>query len=60
MKRFKKKHAKRSGKALDELAKAVEGGGNVFAQLIETVELCSLGQITARLHELVGHFRPAV
>jgi methylmalonyl-CoA mutase len=42
------------------LAKVVEGGGNVFAQLIETVEHCSLGQITARLHELVGHYRPTV
>jgi len=24
------------------------------------VEHCSLGQITARLHELVGHYRPAI
>ena len=60
LKKFKKRNAKRSGKALDELSKVVEEGGNVFAQLIETVEHCSLGQITARLHELVGHFRPAV
>ena len=45
---------------LDELSKVVEDGGNVFGQLIETVEHCSLGQITQRLHELVGHFRPAV
>ena len=60
LKRFKKRNAKRSGTALDELSRVVEGGGNVFAQLIETVEVCSLGQITGRLHELVGHFRPAV
>jgi methylmalonyl-CoA mutase len=58
--KFKKRNAKRAGKALDELGKVVEGGGNAFAQLIETVEHCSLGQITGRLHELVGHFRPAV
>jgi methylmalonyl-CoA mutase len=58
--KFKKRHAKRAGKALDELSKVVEGRGNVFAQLIETVEHCSLGQITGRLHELVGYFRPAV
>ena len=58
--RFKKKHAKRAAKALDELARVVEGGGNVFGQLIETVEVCSLGQITGRLHEVVGYFRPAV
>ena len=60
LKKFKKRHAKRADKALDQLSKAVEGRGNVFAQLIETVEHCSLGQITQRLHELVGHFRPAV
>jgi methylmalonyl-CoA mutase len=60
LKKFKKKNARHVGKALDELSKVVEGGGNVFAQLIETVEHCSLGQITARLRELVGTFRPAV
>ena len=60
LKKFKKRHAKRAGKALDDLSKVVEDGGNVFAQLIHTVEHCSLGQITQRLHELVGHFRPAV
>jgi hypothetical protein len=38
----------------------VESGGNTFEQLIETVEHCSLGQITERLHELVGRFRPMV
>ena len=60
LKRFKKRNAKNAGKALDELSTAVEKGGNVFAQLIETVEHCSLGQITQRLHQVVGHFRPAV
>ena len=60
LKQFKKKHAKQAGMALDELSKVVEGGGNVFAQLVQTVEHCSLGQITERLHHLVGHFRPAV
>lgn len=60
LKKFKKRHVKRSGSALDKLSKVVESGGNVFAQLIDTVEVCSLGQITQRLHELVGHFRPAV
>src|SRR3954466_6277463 len=60
LKQFKKRNARRAGPALDELSKVVEDGGNVFGQLIETVEHCSLGQITQRLHELVGHFRPAV
>jgi methylmalonyl-CoA mutase len=60
LKKFKKLHAGQAGRALDDLSKVVEDGGNVFAQLIETVEHCSLGQITRWLHELVGHFRPAV
>lgn len=60
LRKFKKKHAKRAGKSLDELSKVVESGGNTFAQLIETVEHCSLGQITERLHDLVGHYRPTV
>jgi len=60
LEKFKRKHRKDSERALDELSKVVESGGNVFGQLIETVEHCSLGQITARLHELVGHYRPTV
>ena len=58
--KFKRRNARAAAKALDELSKVVEGGGNVFEQLIETVEHCSLGQITARLHEMVGHYRPTV
>ena len=60
LRRFKKRHARQAERALDELAGVVESGGNVFSQLIETVEHCSLGQITARLHELVGRYRPTV
>jgi methylmalonyl-CoA mutase len=33
---------------------------NCFPTLIETVEVCSLGQITGRLQEVVGRFRPMV
>ncbi|HSU66701.1 MAG TPA: methylmalonyl-CoA mutase family protein, partial [Tepidisphaeraceae bacterium] len=57
---FKKKHAKQSAAALDALARVVENDGNVFAELINTVEHCSLGQITDRLHEVVGRYRPTV
>jgi methylmalonyl-CoA mutase len=57
---FKKKHRKLSGPALDALAKVVEEGGNVFVELLNTVEHCSLGQITERLHEVVGRYRPTV
>lgn len=35
-------------------------GGNVFAELANTVEVCSLGQITGCLSNVVGKFRPMV
>jgi methylmalonyl-CoA mutase len=60
LKAFKKRHARRAGKALDSLSDVVTSGGNVFAELIQTVEHCSLGQITERLHTLVGRYRPTV
>ena len=60
LKQFKRRNARAAGRALDELAKVVESGGNVFPQLIETVEHCSLGQITGRLQEVVGRYRPSV
>lgn len=58
--KFKHKHRKESAKALDALEKVVDAGGNVFAELIHTVEHCSLGQITGRLQEVVGHYRPTI
>ena len=57
---FKRSHAAKSGRALDDLTRVVECGGNVFAELIKTVEHCSLGQITGRLFDLVGRYRPSV
>ncbi len=35
-------------------------GDNVFAELVNIVEVCSLGQITACLTGVVGKFRPMV
>jgi methylmalonyl-CoA mutase cobalamin-binding domain/chain len=60
LREFKHRHTMHSEQALDELTAIVESGGNVFGQLIRTVEHCSLGQITSRLQELVGRFRPMV
>jgi methylmalonyl-CoA mutase cobalamin-binding domain/chain len=60
LREFKRRHASHSLRALDELAASVESDGNVFAELIRTVEHCSLGQITSRLQELVGRYRPTV
>ena len=60
LRQFKRRHARQSQRLLDELTAVVETGGNVFAELIRTVEHCSLGQITGRLQETVGLYRPSV
>jgi methylmalonyl-CoA mutase cobalamin-binding domain/chain len=60
LKKFKQKNAGKASKALDKLAAVVESGENTFPALLEAVEVCSLGQITQRLQEIVGHFRPMV
>jgi methylmalonyl-CoA mutase cobalamin-binding domain/chain len=58
--KFKKKNAEKAKRALDQLADVVERGENCFPTLLEAVEVCSLGQITGRLQEVVGRFRPMV
>jgi methylmalonyl-CoA mutase len=60
LKKFKKKNSEKSKRALDKLATVVERGKNCFPALLEAVEVCSLGQITGRLQEIVGRFRPMV
>jgi len=57
---FERRHAGESERCLDQLAEVVENGGNVFEELIKTVEHCSLGQITERICDIVGKFRPMV
>jgi methylmalonyl-CoA mutase N-terminal domain/subunit len=57
---FKRRHQDQAQHALDKLAQVVEGNGNVFAELLHTVEVCSLGQITERLAAIVGRYRPSV
>ena len=58
--KFKKKNAEKAKHALDKLAEVVERGENFFPTLLDAVEVCSLGQITGRLQEAVGRFRPMV
>jgi methylmalonyl-CoA mutase cobalamin-binding domain/chain len=60
LREFEKRHAGEKERCLDRLANVVQQGGNVFEELICTVEHCSLGQITERLCEVVGKFRPMV
>src|SRR5882762_9025549 len=58
--KFQKKNAEKAKRALDELAAVAERGKNIFPALLEAAEVCSLGQITGRLQEVVGRFRPMV
>jgi methylmalonyl-CoA mutase len=60
LRKFKRQYARQAVRALDDLARVVESGGNVFAELIRTVQHCSLGQITGRLFEIVGRYRPTI
>jgi methylmalonyl-CoA mutase cobalamin-binding domain/chain len=60
LRKFKKKNAEKANRALDKLAAAAEDNENVFPSLLEAAEVCSLGQITGRLQEVVGRFRPMV
>jgi methylmalonyl-CoA mutase cobalamin-binding domain/chain len=60
LKKFKHAHRAQAPKALDRLSEVVKSGGDVFAELLQTVEHCSLGQITSRLQQDVGRFRPMI
>jgi methylmalonyl-CoA mutase len=54
---FQARNAPRSPAALAHLRAVVSAGGNVFAELMETVKSCSLGQITHTLYEVGGRYR---
>ena len=43
--------------ALDRLQKVAVNNGNIFEELMETVKVASLGQITKALYEVGGQFR---
>ncbi|MGH8658923.1 MAG: methylmalonyl-CoA mutase family protein, partial [Gammaproteobacteria bacterium] len=60
LKAFKERNKAAAGLALDALTQVVERGGNVFEELLNTAQVCSLGQITERLARSVGRFRPTV
>ena len=43
--------------ALERLQKVALAGDNIFAELMNTVRVCSLGQITQALFEVGGQYR---
>jgi methylmalonyl-CoA mutase len=54
---FHRRNAARSAGALERLQTAAREGSNVFAELMETVKACSLGEITEALFEVGGEYR---
>jgi methylmalonyl-CoA mutase len=54
---FQARNAASSPAALDRLQRAAASGGNVFAELMESVKVCSLGQISHALYEVGGQYR---
>ena len=54
---FKKRHANDSSAALERLQNAALTGDNIFAELMNTVRFCSLGQITQALYDVGGKYR---
>ena len=54
---FQAEHADQCEAALRKLAEVALSGGNLFDELMDTVRVASLGQITRALYEVGGEYR---
>jgi len=54
---FKERNATASDEALQRLKAVAVTSGNIFAELMQTVKYCTLGQITHALYEVGGQYR---
>ena len=54
---FQEKHKEEAAVALEKLKEVVVSDGNVFDELMDTVQYASLGQITQALFEVGGRYR---
>jgi methylmalonyl-CoA mutase len=54
---FNAHHAAEAPAALARLQAVAAGGGNVFAELMDTVRVASLGQISRALYQVGGRYR---
>ncbi|MFC2164358.1 fused isobutyryl-CoA mutase/GTPase IcmF [Acidobacteriota bacterium] len=54
---FHKRHEKEAPAALERLQKVALASGNIFAELMEAVRVCSLGQISQALYKVGGQYR---
>lgn len=54
---FKQRHISSNEAAIEALKQVAKTNGNIFEQLMETVKVASLGQITNALYEVGGQYR---
>ncbi|MBU3745652.1 MAG: methylmalonyl-CoA mutase, partial [Sediminibacterium sp.] len=54
---FQQLHSQTREVALHRLQQVALENGNIFAELMETVKSCSLGEITAALYQVGGQYR---
>jgi len=54
---FKERNASQAPAALERLKKVALSNENIFAELMNAVRVCSLGQITQALYEVGGKYR---
>ncbi|MFJ8065590.1 fused isobutyryl-CoA mutase/GTPase IcmF [Psychrobacillus sp. NPDC096426] len=57
LRNFQEKHATEASIALAKLKQVAVTGGNIFEELMSTVQKASLGQITNALYEVGGQYR---
>ncbi|WP_066296660.1 fused isobutyryl-CoA mutase/GTPase IcmF [Bacillus sp. FJAT-29937] len=54
---FQERNKDKTEEAIKRLKETAVSGGNIFAELMETVKVASLGQITHALYEVGGQYR---
>ena len=54
---FQAAHSGEAGAALTRLQEVAAAGGNIFAELMQTVRCASLGEITRALYQVGGQYR---
>lgn len=57
LREFQERNKDQVGPALERLKQVAVSGGNIFEELMETVKVASLGQITKALYEVGGQYR---
>jgi methylmalonyl-CoA mutase len=57
LREFQERNKDKVDEALERLKQVAVSGGNIFEELMETVKVASLGQITRALYEVGGQYR---